>query len=73
MFFVFSEAGCAGVDCYHHGRCEALYDGSPRCICHDFNRYSHDDTLTTNDVDVGNCALETCSDDSVCHNGGSCL
>ena len=68
---LFTDRTCADVDCYDHGRCEILYDGTPRCLCH-HSRWSHDDTLTTNDADIGNCALETCDGGRICHNGGSC-
>ena len=61
-----------GVNCYGHGRCEVLHDGSPLCIC-DMNRYGHDDDLDTNADGVGNCALQYCSGTVVCHNGGSCV
>ena len=51
---------CSGETCSSRGECH-LYNGDSVCVCDD-DRYSGD-----------HCETETCTDDSHCLNGGSCL
>ena len=57
------------VDCHEHGSCVIRNDGEPFCVCR-HTRWTH----SQESLPYGDCAVETCADDStVCHNGGSCM